>query len=165
MILLALSHSKIVNQKDVTIKMVSEKISAEDTITKGKNIVFWQIPREKISEKIHISTKNNQPIFYEIREKNYLEAPSLFVEKESEFLKISQKIQKINEFAGVDENGNFCSVSDVLGNYLEKNSLYKVTISAEIKNFYNNLGTLSIWVYYPNNAKIFPIDRRLETFL
>ncbi len=98
-ILLALIHAHVVSVSDATVKFSSDKITAEEKLSLKTKISFWKISREKLGTTGKIITENKTPIFYEIREKNYLEAPSLFISKESQFLKISQKVEKIDESA------------------------------------------------------------------
>ena len=134
---LAIAHAKKTDIPDTKIKFSSEKITGEDIITKAKNRLLWEISRAKIDDQITLKTDSKAPIFYEIREKNVLEAPALFPAQDSEYLQISEKIEKIFEEAGLDENGEYRLREEVSGNYLKQNALYKATIEVSVTNTNN----------------------------
>ena len=131
---LAIAHAKKTDFSDTKIKFSSEKTSGDDVITKLKNRISWEISRAKITDILTLKTDSKAPIFYEIREKNVLEAPALFPAQDSEYLQISQKIEKIFEDAGVDDSGDYRLREEVSDNYLEQNMLYKVTIQVSVTN-------------------------------
>lgn len=166
LVLLAIAHSNVVLTSDAKVKFSAEKIAAEGVISKNTKIISWPLIREKIALWGKIITENKTPIFYEIREKNYLEVPSLFSEKESEFLKISQKIEKVDEKSGVDETGKFRKFENISGNFLEKNGLYRVKISVHIQNTVGSQWSDIIMRTYTFPwSEIFIPERNLQAFL
>lgn len=100
---MALAHENIATKQEKTVKITSENIAADAKISQKNPLAFWQVSRDKIKKNAKIVSENSTPIFYEIREKNTLEVPSLFAKRESPFFQISQKIEKIDEKSGVNE--------------------------------------------------------------
>ena len=163
---LAIAHAKKTDIPDTKIKFSSEKISGEDVITKLKNRISWEISRAKIADILTLKTDSKTPIFYEIREKNILEAPALFPAQDSEYLKISQKIEKIFEEAGLDENGEYRLREEISDNYLEQNALYKATIEVYVTDTYDKKWKNIITKISPlSGAEVFAPTERPKDFL
>lgn len=154
------------NKKPLTVAWKSGVLSASQTLETSSSIAFWNESRKKFGDSIEFVKEQNSETFYNIREKNVLDAPSLFPARDSLFLRIEQKIQKIDESAGFRENGQFLVAENVNDNILEKNALYKATITIKIvntggkkyKNFVLKIYTLpnaSIFIPMKNGEQIF----------
>lgn len=129
---MAIIHAQKKPKTPVNVSVNSSILSAKDLLNQEKKLASWNFSREKLSGNITIKSEKKIPIFYEITEQNYLEAPSIFAEKISENLKTSTKIEKIYENSAIDENGEFSLREEMSDNNLTKNQLYKATIIVDV---------------------------------
>ena len=95
-----------------------------------------------------------------------MEAPALFPAQDSEYLKISQRIEKIFEEAGLDENGEYRLREEISDNYLEQDALYKATIEVSVTDTYDKKWKNLITKISPlAGAEIFFPTERPKDFL
>lgn len=134
---MAIIHAQKKPKTPVNANMNSSILSAKHLLNQENKLASWSFSREKLSGHISIKSEKKIPIFYEITEQNYLEAPSIFAEKFSENLKTSTKIEKIYENSSIDENGEFSLREEISDNNFVKNQLYKVTVAVEVMNTNN----------------------------
>lgn len=109
-------------------------ISAKIFLNNENTLQTEEFERNKIRGNIVIKSEKKIPLYYEILEKNFLDAPSIFREKISENLKISTKIEKIYENGGLNPDGEFALRETFTGNILDKNTLYKATATIQVHN-------------------------------
>lgn len=165
----ALRHAEKSPNSTINAKMISGNISAKTLLDAKNPLQFWKFEREKIREKIEITSERKFPLYYEFSEKNFLEAPALFLEKFSEHLRVTTNIEKIYENAGMNESGEFALREEISENILQKNTIYKAKTTIFLQNMEGKKSEdviVKIFlpnfaeVYIPQNNKNFEIIRR-----
>lgn len=79
----------------VNAKFSSLSITGNAPLSRETPRYFWSAERSKIAGNLKIESEKKIPIYYEIREKNTLQAPSIFPEKVSNFLSTNTIIEKV----------------------------------------------------------------------
>lgn len=89
-----ISHMRRTRNIPVTANFFSLGLSGKAELTPEKNIFLMTHPREIFQSKITLTPENKKTLYYELYEKNILEAPQLFPEKNSDILSIHRSLKE-----------------------------------------------------------------------